>query len=126
MWKLGGKKLYTTVDTLTQREPYSMLATMFSGWHTVCQDPEMGLMEEINAVLSRKLDFEVLNFLALIFQNWICLMWTSSMLVLEMYSSHVQTYSVPSSGMWMLRVRSFIMQFCKNVNLQGPICAELY
>ncbi|XP_062079606.1 uncharacterized protein LOC133784134 [Humulus lupulus] len=55
-------------------------------------------MEEINAVLSRKLDFEVLNFLALIFQNWICLMWTSSMLVLEMYSSHVQTYSVPSSG----------------------------
>uniref|UniRef100_A0A803Q3W0 BTB domain-containing protein n=2 Tax=Cannabis sativa TaxID=3483 RepID=A0A803Q3W0_CANSA len=39
---IGGKKYYTTVDTLTQREPNSMLATMFSGWHTVCLDPEMG------------------------------------------------------------------------------------
>lgn len=36
----GGKKFCTTVDTLTQREPYSMLAAMFSGRHTVCQDPE--------------------------------------------------------------------------------------
>ncbi|XP_062100284.1 FH protein interacting protein FIP2-like [Humulus lupulus] len=103
---IGGKKFYTTVDTLTQREPYSMLATMFSGWHTVCQDPEMGfvfvdrdgkhfrhilnwlrdgvvptlkdsqfaellreaeyyqlpgLMEEINAILSRKEDEEDLT-----------------------------------------------------------------
>ncbi|EXC31701.1 FH protein interacting protein FIP2 [Morus notabilis] len=37
---IGGKKFCTTVDTLTQREPYSMLAAMFSGRHTVCQDPE--------------------------------------------------------------------------------------
>lgn len=36
----GGKKFCTTVDTLTQREPYSMLAAMFSGRHTVCHDPE--------------------------------------------------------------------------------------
>lgn len=36
----GGKKFSTTVDTLTQREPDSMLAAMFSGRHTVCQDAE--------------------------------------------------------------------------------------
>lgn len=28
------------VDTLTQREPDSMLAAMFSGRHTLCQDPQ--------------------------------------------------------------------------------------
>lgn len=37
---IGGKKFCTTVDTLTQREPDSMLAAMFSGRHTVCEDPE--------------------------------------------------------------------------------------
>lgn len=36
----GGKKFCTTVDTLTQREPDSMLAAMFSGRHTLCQDSE--------------------------------------------------------------------------------------
>ena len=36
----GGKKFCTTIDTLTQREPDSMLAAMFSGRHTVCRDPE--------------------------------------------------------------------------------------
>lgn len=36
----GGKKFCTTVDTLTQREPHSMLAAMFSGRHTVCKDSE--------------------------------------------------------------------------------------
>lgn len=36
----GGKKFCTTIDTLTQREPDSMLAAMFSGRHTVCEDPE--------------------------------------------------------------------------------------
>lgn len=35
----GGKKFCTTIDTLTQREPDSMLAAMFSGRHTVVQDP---------------------------------------------------------------------------------------
>ncbi|GMN54169.1 hypothetical protein TIFTF001_023291 [Ficus carica] len=40
----GGKKYWTTVDTLTQREPHSMLAAMFSGRHTVCQDPEKGFV----------------------------------------------------------------------------------
>ncbi|RVW90240.1 FH protein interacting protein FIP2 [Vitis vinifera] len=35
---IGGKKFCTTVDTLTQREPDSMLAAMFSGRHTVSQD----------------------------------------------------------------------------------------
>ncbi|CAI9268179.1 unnamed protein product [Lactuca saligna] len=37
---IGGKKFCTTVDTLTQREPHSMLAAMFSGRHTVCKDSE--------------------------------------------------------------------------------------
>ncbi|CAL5356877.1 unnamed protein product [Camellia sinensis] len=37
---IGGKKFCTTVDTLTQREPDSMLAAMFSGRHTVCHDSE--------------------------------------------------------------------------------------
>nr|GEY85346.1 RNA-directed DNA polymerase, eukaryota [Tanacetum cinerariifolium] len=36
----GGKKFCTTVDTLTQREPDSLLAAMFSGRHTVCMDSE--------------------------------------------------------------------------------------
>ncbi|PIN13476.1 AFH1-interacting protein FIP2 [Handroanthus impetiginosus] len=35
---IGGKKFCTTIDTLTQREPDSMLAAMFSGRHTLCQD----------------------------------------------------------------------------------------
>ncbi|XP_048498351.1 FH protein interacting protein FIP2 isoform X2 [Beta vulgaris subsp. vulgaris] len=39
---IGGKKFCTTVDTLTQRDPDSMLAAMFSGRHTVCQDPDKG------------------------------------------------------------------------------------
>ncbi|GMY20261.1 FH protein interacting protein FIP2 [Fagus crenata] len=41
---IGGKKFCTTVDTLTQREPDSMLAAMFSGRHTLCQDPEKGYL----------------------------------------------------------------------------------
>ncbi|XP_043725873.1 FH protein interacting protein FIP2-like [Telopea speciosissima] len=41
---IGGKKFCTTVDTLTQREPDSMLAAMFSGRHTVSQDPEKGFV----------------------------------------------------------------------------------
>ncbi|GAB2230250.1 hypothetical protein Drorol1_Dr00014508 [Drosera rotundifolia] len=39
---VGGKKFCTTVDTLTQREPDSMLAAMFSGRHTINQDSEKG------------------------------------------------------------------------------------
>ncbi|KAI4325570.1 hypothetical protein MLD38_030955 [Melastoma candidum] len=39
---IGGKKFTTTVDTLTQREPDSMLAAMFSGRHTLCSDHEEG------------------------------------------------------------------------------------
>ncbi|PSS01675.1 FH protein interacting protein [Actinidia chinensis var. chinensis] len=39
---IGGKKFCTTVDTLTQREPDSMLSAMFSGRHTLCQDSEKG------------------------------------------------------------------------------------
>ncbi|KAM1166999.1 hypothetical protein ACFX14_028935 [Malus domestica] len=35
---VGGKKFSTTVGTLTQRQPDSMLAAMFSGRHTLCQD----------------------------------------------------------------------------------------
>ncbi|KAM1055475.1 hypothetical protein ACFX2I_028968 [Malus domestica] len=35
---VGGKKFSTTVDTLTQRQPDSMLAAMFSGRHTLRQD----------------------------------------------------------------------------------------
>ncbi|CAK7341511.1 unnamed protein product [Dovyalis caffra] len=37
-----GKKFCTTIDTLTQREPDSMLAAMFSGRHTVSEDPNKG------------------------------------------------------------------------------------
>lgn len=36
---IGGKKFWTTIDTVTQREPDSMLAAMFSGRHTLSQDP---------------------------------------------------------------------------------------
>lgn len=39
---IGGKKFCTTVGTLTHREPDSMLAAMFSGRHTLCQDSEKG------------------------------------------------------------------------------------
>ncbi|KAG2685398.1 hypothetical protein I3760_10G123900 [Carya illinoinensis] len=39
---IGGKKFCTTADTLTHREPDSMLAAMFSGRHTVCEDPRKG------------------------------------------------------------------------------------
>ncbi|KAI3875505.1 hypothetical protein MKW98_024477 [Papaver atlanticum] len=39
---IGGKKFSTTIDTLTQREPDSMLAAMFSGRHTLSQDSEKG------------------------------------------------------------------------------------
>ncbi|PWA51059.1 BTB/POZ fold [Artemisia annua] len=38
----GGKNFCTTDDTLTQREPHSMLAAMFSGRHTVCKDIDKG------------------------------------------------------------------------------------
>ncbi|CAN1132276.1 FH protein interacting protein FIP2 [Linum perenne] len=39
---IGGKKFSTTVDTLTNREPQSMLYAMFSGRHTVSEDPGSG------------------------------------------------------------------------------------
>ncbi|TYI47738.1 hypothetical protein E1A91_D13G195100v1, partial [Gossypium mustelinum] len=38
----GGKKFCTTIDTLTRREPDSMLAVVFSSRHTVYQDSEKG------------------------------------------------------------------------------------
>ncbi|KAF5783888.1 putative chromatin remodeling & transcription regulator BTB-POZ family [Helianthus annuus] len=38
----SGKKFCTTVETLTHREPRSMLAAMFSGRHTLCKDSEKG------------------------------------------------------------------------------------
>ncbi|XP_058084461.1 FH protein interacting protein FIP2 isoform X4 [Magnolia sinica] len=41
---IGGKKFSTTIDTLTQREPDSMLAAMFSGRHTVCLDSQKGFI----------------------------------------------------------------------------------
>ncbi|KAI7742359.1 hypothetical protein M8C21_005981, partial [Ambrosia artemisiifolia] len=40
--KVSGHKFCTTVDTLTHREPHSMLAAMFSGRHTVNKDSEKG------------------------------------------------------------------------------------
>ncbi|CAN6559181.1 unnamed protein product [Malus baccata var. baccata] len=40
--KIGVREFCTTVDTLTRREPNSMLAAMFSGRHVVHQDPETG------------------------------------------------------------------------------------
>lgn len=45
---VGGKKFCTTVDTLTQREPHSMLAAMFSGRHTVCKDSDKVYMGRQN------------------------------------------------------------------------------
>ncbi|KAM0008415.1 putative chromatin remodeling & transcription regulator BTB-POZ family [Helianthus debilis subsp. tardiflorus] len=39
---IGGHKFCTTIDTLTHREPHSMLAAMFSGRHTVHKDSEKG------------------------------------------------------------------------------------
>nr|KJB82435.1 hypothetical protein B456_013G195400 [Gossypium raimondii] len=39
---IGGKKFCTTIDTLTRREPDSMLAAVFSSRHTVYQDSEKG------------------------------------------------------------------------------------
>ncbi|KAH9728571.1 FH protein interacting protein FIP2 [Citrus sinensis] len=50
---IGGKKFYTTIDTLTRREPESMLAAMFSGRHTVFQDSE-GLIERIHTVTNKR------------------------------------------------------------------------
>ncbi|RXH81653.1 hypothetical protein DVH24_035074 [Malus domestica] len=38
----GGKKFCTTIDTLTRREPDSLLAAMFSGRHSLCQEAEKG------------------------------------------------------------------------------------
>ncbi|XP_042444398.1 FH protein interacting protein FIP2-like isoform X5 [Zingiber officinale] len=40
----GGKKYTTTIDTLTHREPDSMLAAMFSGRYTVSTDDKMGMI----------------------------------------------------------------------------------
>jgi len=39
---IGGKKYATTVETLTQREPDSMLAAMFSGRHMLPHHPTTG------------------------------------------------------------------------------------
>ncbi|KAF5783905.1 putative chromatin remodeling & transcription regulator BTB-POZ family [Helianthus annuus] len=39
---IGGSMFCTTVDTLTNREPHSMLAAMFSGRHTVHKDSDTG------------------------------------------------------------------------------------
>nr|XP_027067976.1 FH protein interacting protein FIP2-like isoform X1 [Coffea arabica] len=39
---IGGKKFCTTVDTLTHREPDSMLAAMFSGRHTLSHESDKG------------------------------------------------------------------------------------
>ncbi|XP_038996789.1 FH protein interacting protein FIP2-like [Hibiscus syriacus] len=39
---IGGKKYCTTIDTLTQREPDTMLAAMFIGRHALCHDSEKG------------------------------------------------------------------------------------
>ncbi|PWA88636.1 BTB/POZ fold [Artemisia annua] len=49
--KLRGKKFCTTVDTLTQREPHSMLAAMFSGRHTVCKDSEVKRLDDKMRIL---------------------------------------------------------------------------
>lgn len=53
----GGKKFCTTVGTLTQREPDSMLAAMFSGRHTLCQDSE----KVYTTVMSRHLNARMLG-----------------------------------------------------------------
>ncbi|XP_070043778.1 FH protein interacting protein FIP2 isoform X2 [Nicotiana tabacum] len=58
---IGGKKFCTTLDTLTQREPDSMLAAMFSGRHTICQESEKGLVDEVKAVLSKRKEDEELG-----------------------------------------------------------------
>ncbi|KAL0710226.1 hypothetical protein Bca4012_017204 [Brassica carinata] len=39
---IGGKKFCTTIDTLTNREPDSMLAAMFSGRHAMSHDSNSG------------------------------------------------------------------------------------
>ncbi|KAJ6974977.1 hypothetical protein NC653_030964 [Populus alba x Populus x berolinensis] len=39
---IGGKKFCTTIDTLTQGEPDSMLAAMFRGRFMVSEDPDKG------------------------------------------------------------------------------------
>ncbi|KAF9599182.1 hypothetical protein IFM89_035641 [Coptis chinensis] len=41
---IGGKKFCTTRDTLTQREPDSMLAAMFSGRYNMHQDSDKGIV----------------------------------------------------------------------------------
>ncbi|MQL74624.1 hypothetical protein Taro_006986 [Colocasia esculenta] len=41
---IGGKKYTTTVDTLIQRDPNSMLAAMFSGRYAVPRDPDTGVV----------------------------------------------------------------------------------
>uniref|UniRef100_A0A0D9VPR1 BTB domain-containing protein n=1 Tax=Leersia perrieri TaxID=77586 RepID=A0A0D9VPR1_9ORYZ len=41
---IGGKQYATTIETLTQREPNSMLAAMFSGRHTLPRHPDTGMV----------------------------------------------------------------------------------
>ncbi|XP_051152446.1 FH protein interacting protein FIP2 isoform X3 [Andrographis paniculata] len=55
---IGGKKFCTTVDTLTQREPDSMLAAMFSGRHALYQDSEKGLIDGIKTSLNKRKEEE--------------------------------------------------------------------
>lgn len=43
----GGKKFCTTIDTLTIREPDSMLAAMFSGRHAMCQESKTVLLHSM-------------------------------------------------------------------------------
>ncbi|XP_057947744.1 FH protein interacting protein FIP2 isoform X4 [Malania oleifera] len=58
---IGGKKFCTTVGTLTQREPDSMLAAMFSGRHSVVQDSAKGLIGEVNGILNKMKDGDALD-----------------------------------------------------------------
>lgn len=39
---IGGKKFCTTIDTLTNREPDSMLSAMFSGRHAMAHESKTG------------------------------------------------------------------------------------
>ncbi|KAK4382128.1 FH protein interacting protein FIP2 [Sesamum angolense] len=55
---IGGKKFCTTIDTLTQREPDSMLAAMFSGRHAVHQESDKELMDGIKASLIKRKEDE--------------------------------------------------------------------
>lgn len=57
----GGKIFCTTVGTLTQRKPDSVLAVMFNGRHTLCEDHEK-VLTHAQIYLRKMSAFQIFSF----------------------------------------------------------------